>query len=920
LESIQEAPNYTAIHLLATMTSTTTASSGQPGRDKDDAQHLPNNMSSTTNLAYLVVEEVIGQSSNDQDHRHDHGLPDQEEDDDDEATVALNAADVSFLETLQRQEDDQEDDDKSERENETDAELRYNRPIWGHVLDLNDDERVRDDGHDYNHESLGEAVERRLLIGPLLPAAGATLSNNEEIVEPSLLLGRSTEQVPDRTTLQDLEELAALTQDIDTPLEGTNEPSLDPLAALLPNKKAPSDVFTGSRTPPRKRKFNMTDRDPAENIMMDSFHPPAQRIRQSPPVTHLTKTQQASHALNATGLPSDRECHRGIAFQDFALSKAQRQQQGEERTSSNDDFEQNLQQPNHSRQQPISLARTRWNFVTAEQCRALKALQTARGEFERARTNLEEAEKQCQSVQEVVAGTCRDCYSFLIQEDKPWYECYQMLEDYYAKHGNTLVPRNTQAIKKETQMNNGANMRNGTGGGNDVTNFPNLSKLGRWVGTQRSLYKKQELEGFKVYALKRLHFDFDPVESKWQEQYQFLVTFAKENGHAKVPYNYTVKREEAGNKGESGHARDASKTVPLGTWVKRQQHQYKRFQEGKQSEMTPERIRLLNKIGMVWSRREELFEDRMKELRDYKATHGHIDVKPEVNATLFAFVRDQRSKYNEYKKSPRESTLTKKQAHLLEETGIADTDKRENTWKERFEDLKKFCGSHGHCDVPSHYPEKQQLASWCKRQRQNYRLGLLGLENPLSDERIAQLKSVGFDFELSPKQRKLTAPAHPETLLKALSTPLIQRKNNCSWEQCFSELLAHRIHTKSFRIPKGARGLEHFVEEQRDEYAKYVTGKPSTLTYERIMKLKRIKFPFHLKARTGQREKGDLQKSWEEMLSDLMQFFLIHDSFTVPPEQRNLHEWVQRQHELYQQHVDTKPKSVPSDILLRFNK
>jgi hypothetical protein len=43
----------------------------------------------------------------------------------------------------------------------------------------------------------------------------------------------------------------------------------------------------------------------------------------------------------------------------------------------------------------------------------------------------------------------------------------------------------------------------------------------------------------------------------------------------------------------------------LGTWVKRQQHQYKLLQEGKDeaSEMTEERIQLLKEIGFQWSRR-----------------------------------------------------------------------------------------------------------------------------------------------------------------------------------------------------------------------------------------------------------------------------------------------------------------------------
>lgn len=60
--------------------------------------------------------------------------------------------------------------------------------------------------------------------------------------------------------------------------------------------------------------------------------------------------------------------------------------------------------------------------------------------------------------------------------------------------------------------------------------------------------------------------------------------------------------------------------------MKRQRHQYRAKQERKHSTLTPERQRLLEELGFVWDSHASGWEERLKELQDFKDKHGHCRV------------------------------------------------------------------------------------------------------------------------------------------------------------------------------------------------------------------------------------------------------------------------------------------------------
>ncbi|KAG7358831.1 helicase domain protein [Nitzschia inconspicua] len=945
-----------------------------------------------------ILDGVVGRNSpslrRKSESKNDHPA---EED----AVVVLNAADRSFLENFREEENTSGDDGDDDDEDDGDG-LRYDdRPMWRQVLGL-DDQHERDDDDD-GHGAFGVGGARGLMIGPLLPAPENTTNitaNPMLQIRPSLLERHTPMRDSERSTLHEFAELTALTHDMGHPQlqqgvsfaadsnEGMGETTRRTVLTGTRNtfssvEGKTRDIFLEGRTPPRKRKFDLimnSDGD-VESIMLDKFKPPSQKAQrisqtnqsvknnagqQTQPITlNMSRTSDEKYDLNQHFLDSlqNRESGQTMVPKIFPAVPLTTKHLPHNPNSNN----------GRSQGQPQSIARKRWDFVVSEQSKVKKTLEKARVDSEQANRSLKEAEEQYKSVKEVIQRTCKECYSFLIQEDTDWYEGYRSLQDYHSRFGNTLVPRNYHYIKKISKAADSDKSENSTSSSTD------LAKLSRWVGAQRSLYKKGELEEFKVYALSQLNFDFDPAESRWNAQYQALVKFVEEQGHARVPYNYGAKNEK-GDTDRNLDGSGGSDDNPLGAWVKRQQYQYKLFQEGSKSELTLQRIRLLNDVGMVWNRREASWMDRIKELEEYKFIHGHINVPSKDKIPLWEWLQDQRAKYNEYKRNPLQSPFSDKQIRLLQKVGIEENGRTEGKWSEMFEALSAFRSKHGHCMVSKKYPKNHQLSIWCDRQRQQYQCHLRGQCTSLTQERINRLKSIGFEFDTSPdcglfhkfwnafhaeltefkkenghtkvdessdlgqwltNQRNLLkqhregkavdlSPEQIEKLISVLSLPKKRGQNKAvrapgderGWEAWFGDLLAHRIHAKTFRLPQTESflGLKNWVEEQRIEYAKYMQGLPSKLTYERVLKLQRAKFPFNLKIRTVNGRKTKLGKSWEEHFTDLLQFHLLHDSFSVPEENSDLYQWIEQQQGMYLQRMRNGPDSMPSHILDRLNK
>jgi hypothetical protein len=70
-------------------------------------------------------------------------------------------------------------------------------------------------------------------------------------------------------------------------------------------------------------------------------------------------------------------------------------------------------------------------------------------------------------------------------------------------------------------------------------------------------------------------------------------------------------------------------------------------------------------------------------------------------------------------------------------------------WGQRFQQLVNYKEAHGDCKVPARYSVDPPLASWVNVQRAKKR------KATLSDERKAQLESIGFDWGKESGSRRI---------------------------------------------------------------------------------------------------------------------------------------------------------------------
>eukprot|EP00581_Thalassiosira_minuscula_P007000 CAMPEP_0183706548 /NCGR_PEP_ID=MMETSP0737-20130205/3328_1 /TAXON_ID=385413 /ORGANISM="Thalassiosira miniscula, Strain CCMP1093" /LENGTH=498 /DNA_ID=CAMNT_0025933963 /DNA_START=170 /DNA_END=1666 /DNA_ORIENTATION=+ len=151
-------------------------------------------------------------------------------------------------------------------------------------------------------------------------------------------------------------------------------------------------------------------------------------------------------------------------------------------------------------------------------------------------------------------------FQWNVRGDTFWQKNFDSLLKYKNEHGDVRVPRL----------------------------YTKNPKLGEWVTDQRRQWKSK-MEGKPSLMTEERKAKLDEIgfvwkvrdRADWNDRYEQLLEFKKENGHCIVPQHYTRNRA-------------------LGKWVAKQREQYRFYREGKHSFLTEERIDLLKSVGFVW--------------------------------------------------------------------------------------------------------------------------------------------------------------------------------------------------------------------------------------------------------------------------------------------------------------------------------
>jgi hypothetical protein len=63
-----------------------------------------------------------------------------------------------------------------------------------------------------------------------------------------------------------------------------------------------------------------------------------------------------------------------------------------------------------------------------------------------------------------------------------------------------------------------------------------------------------------------------------------------------------------------------------------------------------------------------------------------------------------------------------------------------------YEQLQEYRKQHGHCMVPTQFPENAKLGRWVHTQRFQHRLMLKGRKSSMTEERVKLLEGLGFSW------------------------------------------------------------------------------------------------------------------------------------------------------------------------------
>ncbi len=249
--------------------------------------------------------------------------------------------------------------------------------------------------------------------------------------------------------------------------------------------------------------------------------------------------------------------------------------------------------------------------------------------------------------------------------------------------------------------------------------------LGAWIATQRKVREGKQLGVLgekRIALLDAIGMRWESAaDLSWQRYYLAALSYYERCGDLNVSAAFETKEG-----------------LKLGRWIANLRT-YK--SSGiKCSYLTEERIALLEKIGMVWSQVDYVWEQNYHTMVAFSQKNGNVDVPAEYIAdngvrlgAWLCRLRRQKAK----------GTLSVEQIERLEKLGVRWEGKYERAWEEGFSEAKKYFLKHGTLSLPCGYVTATgfKLGDWLSNQQERYRAG------KLEKERQQKLESIGMSWE-----------------------------------------------------------------------------------------------------------------------------------------------------------------------------
>lgn len=280
-----------------------------------------------------------------------------------------------------------------------------------------------------------------------------------------------------------------------------------------------------------------------------------------------------------------------------------------------------------------------------------------------------------------------------INREQRWEQMYVRLKDFQKTFGHCRVPQK----------------------------WANDQQLANWIAVNRRMYASNKLPADRYRRLGEIGFVWNgstQYHLQWEMYFEELAKFQRTYGHCQVPGTY----------------------VKLVSWIERQ-----RIAQTK-NRLSEEQERRLNELKFIWSFRdikEEIWQERYKQLQEYKQKNGHcfVAVNFRENKKLGVWVATQRRLES---KGKLEADKKKK----LSEIGFVwSTDTKNqlksiynSRWEANFAKLVAYKQVYGTCQVSLKLDPA--LQRWTRWQR------ILFYKGKLTKQRLDKLNEICFPWSI----------------------------------------------------------------------------------------------------------------------------------------------------------------------------
>ena len=275
-----------------------------------------------------------------------------------------------------------------------------------------------------------------------------------------------------------------------------------------------------------------------------------------------------------------------------------------------------------------------------------------------------------------------------------WDFMYEYAKQYFDKHGHLNIPKHYKTADGYS--------------------------LGYWIATQRKVYQGKQngiLNESRIKLLNDIDMIWDSLRDvSWNKHFNAAKQYFLSYNSLNPPIDYIC-----------------SDGTELGKWLSRLRTYRK---SGICSNyLTPERIKMLDTLNMVWDVPDYLWNENYSAALEFFKTNGHLIVPHGYISQNGIKLDTWISKLRRQKQS---GLLKKEQIEKLNELHMCWENKYDRIWNRNYAEAKSYYLQHGNLNVPVSYvtPSGFKLGDWISNQRE--------AQSKMNTHRKEQLNAIGM--------------------------------------------------------------------------------------------------------------------------------------------------------------------------------